>query len=70
MDSSSGFIIALPAPIGVVLTALLPVIAIVAGACAFVAYRRARSSLAVVLGIVALLALLGAIALVSVAGRN
>jgi hypothetical protein len=70
MDSVGDFILGLPAPVGMVATALFPVIAIGAGAAAILAYRRARPTMAVVLAIVSLLGLLGALAFVSVAGRT
>jgi hypothetical protein len=67
VDAFESFITGLPRPVGVLLTGSFPIVALGGGLAAWVAARRGRSALAVVLAAVALIALAAAVAFLAMA---
>jgi hypothetical protein len=59
LDWFEQLMVGLPEPLGLVVTAVLPFVAIGAGIGAFTTARRARRLLALILGVVAATALIG-----------
>jgi hypothetical protein len=66
LDWFERLILGLPRPLGPLVTALLPVVAIVAGIGTFLAVRRERRRRATSLGIIAVIALVGTVLWTSV----
>jgi hypothetical protein len=69
MDELGRFIVELPPPLGIIVSALFPPVAIASGVGAVLAYRRRRRGLVVLMVVLFVFALVGAIAFLGVAGR-